>query len=586
MANAVIQNYLNDTTIDYNKRKYVMDQLGTGADEFELADAINTKYGTKYGMFQKPETPDVPSGKIQDNGTYGFSQAAWDAIDERDKKNIAMNYKRLSPQKQTELKGIFSNSSKEIEKIAPSGVSKGLNTAIGAIGAGAQNVGGVMLGVAGEGVKGVGNLVGGLSNIGGQMGDFLTGGLTKKIRMGLGGEEDAGTPIIKAGEEYAKMAHNLREEYLPQGGVGEAIGGIIGTGASMVPALMMGGAAGQATRGSGILSKAGGLTKSLAGGAVESAVGTTGATLGVKGKLPTIKELAIGGGIDVALGGLGVMFKKIAPKIYKIGAAPDVPGTDLTKYMKSDEIAEEAIKMKLTGTKRGIVKKAKNIIKDSGEKLNKIAIGSKKTFQADDIINSAVDRAVELDRFGNRSQADAMMNFITDFRKSQKGVLTTEDVLALKRHAAEVVLPQIKKGAIEDLTTSSYKQVWDEIYTNASKMIDTVEGAKPLNRRMSVAYAVATPTAKAIEKTSKTGLGFLNPQNLPGLTPLATTTAKVLDPLAGTLNNPITKQMAKAQETKSPGSVTKPLTLSGIATLLAGYKIGKNTLNFITSPFK
>jgi hypothetical protein len=59
---------------------------------------------------------------------------------------------------------------------------------------------------------------------------------------------------------------------------------------------------------------------------------------------------------------MGTMFRKISPKLYKIGAAPDVPGTDLTKYMKSDEIAKEAAAMKLTGTKRGIVQKAKNII--------------------------------------------------------------------------------------------------------------------------------------------------------------------------------------------------------------------------------
>lgn len=52
MANQIIQNYISDTNIPVEKRKYVLDQIQSGTSEIELASAISNKYGNIYETAQ------------------------------------------------------------------------------------------------------------------------------------------------------------------------------------------------------------------------------------------------------------------------------------------------------------------------------------------------------------------------------------------------------------------------------------------------------------------------------------------------------------------------------------------------------
>lgn len=49
MPNQIIQNYLNDTSIDVEKRRFAIDELKKGTPEDKIVSGITTKYGDKYG---------------------------------------------------------------------------------------------------------------------------------------------------------------------------------------------------------------------------------------------------------------------------------------------------------------------------------------------------------------------------------------------------------------------------------------------------------------------------------------------------------------------------------------------------------
>lgn len=55
MANAIIQGYLSDNSVDLEKRKKVITALKAGQPESELATMISTKYGDKYGSASAPQ---------------------------------------------------------------------------------------------------------------------------------------------------------------------------------------------------------------------------------------------------------------------------------------------------------------------------------------------------------------------------------------------------------------------------------------------------------------------------------------------------------------------------------------------------
>lgn len=68
MPSKIIQNYLNDTSIDIDKRNSVYDQMGKGFDEKHMEYLLTERYGNKYGEVEKttssPRIP-IPPQKTQ-----------------------------------------------------------------------------------------------------------------------------------------------------------------------------------------------------------------------------------------------------------------------------------------------------------------------------------------------------------------------------------------------------------------------------------------------------------------------------------------------------------------------------------------
>lgn len=65
MASSILQNYLNDTSIDQSKRKYLMDALNSGnIDEGTAEATIIKKYGNKYGEFSQDSFQEPQSAPI------------------------------------------------------------------------------------------------------------------------------------------------------------------------------------------------------------------------------------------------------------------------------------------------------------------------------------------------------------------------------------------------------------------------------------------------------------------------------------------------------------------------------------------
>lgn len=72
MANATIQSYLSDNSVDLVKRQKVLSALKSGQDEAKLADMITQKYGTKYGG--TPTTPAVGQVLPTPKGALGVNR--------------------------------------------------------------------------------------------------------------------------------------------------------------------------------------------------------------------------------------------------------------------------------------------------------------------------------------------------------------------------------------------------------------------------------------------------------------------------------------------------------------------------------
>ena len=513
MPNLTIQSYLKDPSIDANKRKSIADKLDSGqiTEDF-AANMINQKYGNKYASStSQPQinTPqNIPQANAQPVGDPAVMQAL--KIQEEGRgttlQDIGKGALEIGTGAVQQIPAAAGNTLKFGAQVA--NAINPVNYLAKAMKA--PNPFGETVDTAGQGAQNLGN---------------------------------AGKDVIKSGVR----AVGLNPESLPSK-FGEVVTDVAGAG-------KIAGVFNEATNLAKYAPKivqyfgesAPKLGKFLSGGTKaanfvkNSLIGSQAASGVSGGEIATPEQSAVGLGFDTVAGGIGKLAKKLSPFIFRSGLNPEG-----ANFAKIDQNALDALGLNLAGSKKGIVRKADDIITSSGKRLEKILDSRPEQFTKEELVTPALDRAIELEQSGDKSGAQKLFKFINDFVETGPEVRNAKDLLNLKRFAQKTILPALKKGDTGNLTSAAKKQFWEEVYDVANKKLDDIsEEVSKLNRKMEVAYSVKNPAEAALKKQPNPNLYNLV-GSIPGSTPILTRAAQVIDTVGKSVSSQPTSLAVKS----------------------------------------
>jgi hypothetical protein len=485
MANIIIQSYLEDNSIPIEKRQNVLNALKLGQSEEELADIISTKYkeiaatgvtgvGVKFGktLGQQEAFANVDVNKIP----AGVDQGFWDTLDENGKRSLAVNWSKISPEKQATLRP----GQQEAGKIASLGYQTGENFAeIG------RNIVGASSGALAGITEGATKTLGGLTTLGGKGTEFVTGGLIKAPEGG------AGKPIEEAGKWVSDRIMTGAEKFGADPmstNTGKTIGQTteqlmeflvpaskISKGALATRGAIQGAIPGVAGKVLGVAGQAG--VEGLAAGGI--------ATAQNRGEINN--DVLLTAGISAGFPVLGELSKLIKGKTEKIASqiiAKLIKPTKESYMFGKDPAAAVAKFVPISTSWDDLVTKVDDAVNTAGQSIDDVvkSVDPSKTVSVKEVVMNNIDDFAKQN--ASSTVQNAYMTKIDDILSVKKpnlatGMVETIDKLDLEKMNAEQLWKfQQKIGKVTQWTgiageNEANKKLYD-LYVQIGKQLDNL----------------------------------------------------------------------------------------------------------------